>query len=111
MLVVYPPLMLSSLEPALSGAAEVVSVPFPGSSFDRAAEVFDPDVVVVDVTYLDESVVRPLITHRFLGSKSVVVYVSEGWETAAGDLDLGSTELVVDGLIGPLYALVSGPHL
>ena len=111
LLVGFPPLMLSALEPAFSNVAEVVCVPFPGSSFDRAAEVFDPDVVVVDVTYLDESVVRPLITHRFLGSKSVVVYVSEGRETPAGDLDLGSTELVGDGLIERLVALVSGPPL
>jgi hypothetical protein len=96
LLVGFPPLMLSALEPALSGAAEVVSVPFPGSSFDRAAEVFDPDLV---------------ITHRFLGSKSVVVYVSEGRETPAGDLDLGSAELVGDGLIDRLVALVSGPPL
>jgi hypothetical protein len=111
LLVGFPPLMLSALEPALSGVAEVVSVPFPGSSFDRAAEVFDPDLVVVDVTYLDESVVRPLITHRFLGSKSVVFYVSEGRETPAGDLDFGSSELVGDGLIERLVALVSGPPL
>jgi hypothetical protein len=111
LLVGFPPLMLSALEPALAGPAEVVSVPFPGSSFDRAAEVFDPDLVVVDVTYLDESVVRPLITHRFLGSKSVVVYVSEGRETPAGDLDMGSAELVGDGLIDRLVALVSGPPL
>ena len=111
LLVGFPPLMLSALEPALSGAAEVVSVPFPGFSFDRAAEGFDPDLVVVDVTYLDESVVRPLITHRFLVSKSMVVYVSEGRETPAGDLDHGSSELVGDGLIERLVSLVSGPPL
>ena len=103
--------MLSALEPAFKKVAEVSSVPFPGVAFDNAAEDFDPDLVVVDVTYLDESVVRPLITHRFLGSKSVVVYVSEGRETPAGDLDMGSAELVGDGLIDRLVALVSGPPL
>ena len=51
--------MLSALEPAFSKVAEVVCVPFPGSSFDRAAEGFDPDLVVVDVTYLDEAVAGP----------------------------------------------------
>jgi len=57
--------MLSALEPAFKKVAEVSSVPFPGVAFDNAAEDFDPDLVVVDVTYLDESIVRPLITHRF----------------------------------------------
>jgi len=50
---------------AVTGEHAIISVPFPGSSFNRAAEEFDPDLVVVDVTYLDEIVVRPLITHRF----------------------------------------------
>jgi hypothetical protein len=63
------------------------------------------------VTYRDESVVRPLITHRFLASKSMVVYVSDGRETPAGDLDHGSSELVGDGLIERLVSLVSGPPL
>ena len=65
-----------------------VQLPIAHGSSTVFMEGFDPDLVVVDVTYLDESVVRPLITHRFLASKSMVVYVSEGRETPAGDLDI-----------------------
>jgi hypothetical protein len=77
LLVGFPPLMLNGLEPALARVAEVVSVPFPGTAFDRAAEEFDPDMVVVDVTYLDESVIRPLIANRFAAAKPVVAYLSD----------------------------------
>src|SRR3569623_1672237 len=77
LLVGFPPLMLSALEPALREGSEGTSVPFPGVSFDNAAEELDPDLVVVDVTYLDESVVRPLITHRFVASKPMVGYLSD----------------------------------
>jgi hypothetical protein len=103
--------MLSALEPAFSNVAEVVCVPFPGSSFDRAAEGFDPDLVVVDVTYLDETVVGPLISHRFQASKSVVIYVSEGRETSENGSHTSSALPIVDGTIERLVALVAGPPL
>jgi len=111
LLVGFPPLMLSALEPALGQVSEVASVPFPGASFDRAAEGFDPDLVVVDVTYLDESVVRPLITHRFPGSKSVVVYVSDGREIFVGEQGNSAPQPTEHGLIERLVTLAAGSPL
>ena len=81
LLVGFPPLMLSGLEPALARVAEVVSVPFPGTAFDRAAEEFDPDMVVVNVTYLDQAVIQPLIAKIILptfGGSSVRADTSAG---------------------------------
>jgi hypothetical protein len=103
--------MLSALEPAFSKVAEVVCVPFPGSSFDRAAEGFDPDLVVVDVTYLDEAVAGPLISHRFHGSKSVVVHVAEGRESSPGEAHESSVLPMADSTIDRLVALVSSSPL
>src|SRR4029079_10882270 len=77
LLVGFPPLMLSALEPAFKKVAEGSSVPFPGVACDTVAEDFAPDWVVFDVTYLDESIVRPLITHRFVACKPMVVYLSD----------------------------------
>src|SRR5437899_1406515 len=111
LLVGFPPLMLSALEPALSGAAEVVSVPFPGSSFDAAAEQFDPDLVVVDVTYLDESVVRPLITHRFAACTSMVVYLSDQRQAWIDDLASVESGPLEDSSVRGLTRLVSGSGL
>jgi DNA-binding response OmpR family regulator len=111
LLVGFPPLMLSALEPALSRAAEVVSVPFPGSSFDRAAEVFDPDLVVVDVTYLDETIVRPLITHRFVACKPIVVYLSDQRQAWIDDLAAVESGPLEDASVAGLARLVSGSGL
>lgn len=111
LLVGFPPLMLSALEPAFSKVAEVVCVPFPGSSFDRAAEGFDPDLVVVDVTYLDEAVAGPLISHRFHGSKSVVVHVTEGRESSPAGAHESSALPMADSTIDRLVALVSSSPL
>jgi hypothetical protein len=111
LLVGFPPLMLSVLEPAFSNVAEVASVAFPGAEFDDAAEGFDPDLVVVDVTYLDESVVRPLITHRFAERGPKIVYLSD-WRQAWVD-DLGSIDSrpLSDASIAGLVRLASGSEL
>jgi len=111
LLVGFPPLTLRALETVFDSVAEVISVPFPGSSFNRAAEEFDPDLVVVDVTYLDEIVVRPLITHRFFESKSVVVYLSESGQASSDSLMDEEVCGVTDGTISRLVALVSGSPL
>jgi dTDP-4-amino-4,6-dideoxygalactose transaminase len=71
--------------PSLAGVAEVRSVPFPGDAFDQAVEEGGDDVVVVDLTYLDEDRVRPLITGRFAGSDAVVVFVGTAGHTARMD--------------------------
>jgi hypothetical protein len=111
LLVGFPPLMLSGLEPAFSSVAEVVCVPFPGIAFDRAAEEFDPDLIVVDVTYLDESVVRPLITKRFAQAKPVVAYVSDQREMWVDDLQALTSGPLEDSSIPGLVALASGSPL
>jgi hypothetical protein len=111
LLVGLPPLSLNALEPALRGSAQVLSVPFPGASFDRAVEEFDADVVVVDVTYLDESRVRPLILSRFVHTKPVVVFVSDGGDAWMHDLAAGRSLPLRDPSISGLVALASGSPL
>jgi hypothetical protein len=111
LLVGLPPLTLTALEPALAEAAEVHSVPFPGTAFDRAVEEFDADLVVVDVTYLDESLVRPLITRRFLRTKPAVVFVSEDGEAWLDDLRTQQSRRLVDAGVQALVTLASGSPL
>lgn len=111
LLVGFPPLTLSALEAAFKAVADVISVPFPGSSFDRAAEAFDPDLVVVDTTYLDEMVVRPLISRRFHGSKSVVVYLSESGQASSDGPSVEAVPGMTDGTIGRLVGLLSSSPL
>jgi hypothetical protein len=111
LLVGFPPLMLSALEPAFREVADVISVPFPGASFDAAAEQFDPDLVVVDVTYLDESVVRPLITHRFAACKPMVVYLSDQRQAWIDDLASVESGPLEDASVAGLTRLVSGSGL
>ena len=111
LLVGFPPLTLNALEPALRDVAEVHSVSFPGASFDRAAEEFDADLVVVDVTYLDESLVRPLITRRFLGGLPAIVFVSDAGEAWLDDLRTQRSGRLRDSSISGLVALASGSPL
>ena len=108
LLVGFPPLMLSGLELALARVAEVVSVPFPGTAFDRAAEEFDPDMVVVDVTYLDESVIRPLIANRFAAAKPVVAYLSDQRDIWVDNIQDSSFFRLDDSSLNGLVALASG---
>jgi hypothetical protein len=77
--------MRSALEPRLAEVAQVRSVPFPGDAFDAAAEEAH-DVVFVDLTYLDESLVRPLIARRLAGTGATVVFVEPVGATAVDDL-------------------------
>ena len=110
LLVGFPPLMLGGLEPAFSSVSEVLCVPFPGAPFERAAEEFDPDLVVVDVTYLDEHAVRPEITRRVLRSKPTVVYLSDRG-AFVDDLREQTTVALEDSSIAGLVALASGSPL
>jgi len=111
LLIGLPPLSLNALEPALRGSAEVLSVPFPGASFDRAVEEFDADMVVVDVTCLDESRVRPLILSRFVRTKPVVVFVRDGGEAEMHDLATGRSLPLRDPSISGLVTLASASPL
>jgi hypothetical protein len=111
LLVGLPPLSLNALEPALRETAEVLSVPFPGASFDRAVEEFDADMVVVDVTYLDESRVRPLIVSRFLSSQPVLVFLADGDEAWLHDIRAQKSLPLKDSSISGLVALASASPL
>jgi hypothetical protein len=108
LLVGFTPLMLSGLEPALAAVAEVVCVPFPGTAFDLAAAEFDPDMVVVDVTYLDEPVVRPLIANRFAAAKPVVAYMSDQGDIWIDDFQASWFGRLSDPSMADLVALASG---
>ena len=111
LLVGFPPLTLGGLKRSLAKVSEVVCVSFPGTDFDRAAEEFDPDVVVVDVTYLDESVVRPLITQRLHSCSPLVVYVSDARGGTVDDLRYQTTGPLEDSSVAGLVALVTGSPL
>jgi chemotaxis response regulator CheB len=108
LLVGLAPLARAAIVPELADVAEVQSVAFPGEEFDLACESFYPDVVVVDVTYLAVSVVRPLILTRFSGSEATIVFFSDA---GSGWLDemrtLSSRPLTTVG-IGTLIDLVRG---
>jgi hypothetical protein len=71
-------LMMRTLEGPLSDAAQVSAVPFPSAAFERAADEMCPHLVVIDVTYLSEDRVRPLMMERFAEVGSVLVFTSEG---------------------------------
>lgn len=107
LLVGLPPLTLNALEPAFRKVADVRSVPFPGASFDRAAEEFDADLVVVDVTYLDAARVRPLIDRRFLRTRPVIVYLSGGGEAWLYDVHTPHGRRLADASVSGLVALVA----
>jgi hypothetical protein len=78
--------MRSALEHRLAEVADVRSVPFPGEAFDAAADEAADDVVLVDVTYLDQTLVRPLIARRFARTGAAVVFVEPLGATAVDDL-------------------------
>jgi hypothetical protein len=111
LLVGLPPLTLNALEPAFRKVAEVRSVPFPGASFDRAAEEFDADLVVVDVTYLDAARVRPLIDRRFLRTRPAIVYLSGGGHARLYDVQNPHGRQLDDPSVSDLVALASGSPL
>jgi hypothetical protein len=99
------------LEGPLSEVADVSAVPFPGAGFDLAAEGFEPDLVVVDVTYLDEAIVRPLITHRLAHTRAIVVYLSDTGPTWFDDLGAVVSGPLENANTDTLLKLVSGPRL
>ena len=68
---------------------DVSAVPFPGDAFEAAAAELRPCLVVVDVTYLDEARVRPLMIDRFSRKGPVLVFASESGHAWSDDLDSG----------------------
>jgi pilus assembly protein Flp/PilA len=107
LLVGLPPLQLDALGPALADVADIESVPFPGAAFEEAAVESSYDLVVVDVTYLDEGRVRPLI-HRHFAGHPAVAYVSATGPTRLHDLSKGESWELEEPSVPGLVALASG---
>lgn len=111
LLVGLTPLMMRALEGPLGASLEVSAVPFPGTAFDRAVTSVRPDLVVVDVTYLDERRVRPLLMERFRDFGSVLVFTSEGGGGWVDDLGRGRSGPVDDVTPDALLDLLPQPRL
>ena len=105
LLVGLTPLVMDVLSGPLSDRADVSAVPFPGDSFEQMADEFGAELVVIDVTYLDEALVRPLLMQRFAESQPVLAFVSERGPAWFDDLrhDVSGHLEVADAehLIGP----------
>jgi hypothetical protein len=109
--------MMRLLEGPVGTHAEVSAVPFPGSAFDRAIDRQAPDVVVVDVTYLMEEKVRPLLMQRLAETRITLVFVSEGGSVWVDDLatrrsgpaDASATRTILDLVERPALRLVQVP--
>lgn len=103
--------LLSLLEGPLSEAADVTCTPFPGSSFDRVVDEMRPDLLVVDVTFLDERTVRPALIDRVGHLRAVLVFTTftgYGW---VDDLSRGRSDYLNDVTAERLLALVDRPAL
>ena len=111
LLVGLTPLLMDVLSGPLSDAADASAVPFPGDAFEQAADRFKPDMVLVDVTYLDEALVRPLMLQRFAELRPVIAFVSEQGTAWFDDLrnDVGGRLEHVDA--AALLGLVARPNL
>jgi hypothetical protein len=104
-------MMMRTLEGPLCDQFEVSAVPFPGDAFEAAAAELRPCLVVVDVTYLDESRVRPLMMDRFAHLGSVLVFASENGNAWSDDLDTGVSGPLEGPTVSALLALVARPTL
>lgn len=107
LLVGLPPLSLAAFEAPMRQVADVHAVSFPGRQFDQAAESSRYDLVVVDVTYLDHTVVRPLISRRF-DHGTTVAYLSPTGGAWLDDLRSGCTSLVNEPVVPQLVSLAAG---
>jgi hypothetical protein len=104
-------LMMRTLEGPLSDAAQVSAVPFPSAAFDRAADEMRPNLVVVDVTYLSEDRVRPLMMERFAEIGSVLVFTSEGGGGWMDDLGARVSGPLESHSADALLSLIAPPTL
>ena len=90
---------------------DVAAVAFPGDAFEAAASELRPCLVVVDVTYLDEARVRPLMIDRFSRKGPVLVFVSESGHAWSDDLESGCSGPMETFTVAALLALVARPAL
>jgi hypothetical protein len=103
--------LLSLLEGSLADGAEVTCVPFPSPLFDHTVEEIRPDLVVVDVAFLDERTVRPALIDRLAPLQPVLVFTTAtgyGW---VDDLRRGRSYHLDHLSADSLLALVDRPAL
>lgn len=111
LLVGLTPMMMRALEGPLSLRMDVAAVAFPGDAFEAAASELRPCLVVVDVTYLDEARVRPLMIDRFSRKGPVLVFASESGNAWSDDLESGCSGPMQTFTVAALLALVARPAL
>ena len=111
LLVGLTPLMMDVLSGPLSDYADVSAVPFPGDAFEEAADGFGADLVLVDITYLDEALVRPMMLRRFDGVRPVIAFVSEQGAVWYDDLRSKVSGRLEDADADRLLALIGRPRL
>lgn len=103
--------LLALLEGSLAEGADVTCVPFPSTSFDQVLEEMRPDLLVVDVAFLDERTIRPALINRLAPLRSVLVFTTAtgyGW---VDDLRRERSYHLDDLSADSLLALVDRPVL
>ena len=103
--------MLTLLEGELAAHAEVSCVPFPSQSFDATVADIQPHLVVVDVTYLDEGRVRPMMMERFADSRAALVFANDSGYAWVDDLAQGRSDYLPDASPDTLLGVIARPHL
>jgi hypothetical protein len=99
------------LEGPLSERAVVSAVPFPSPQFERILLTVDPDLLVVDVTYLREERIRPEFLNRLAGKPIVVVFLSEAGAGWVDDLRTDRSWPIDDAGAEALLRLIEPPPL
>ena len=103
--------MLSLLDGSLGESSAVSCSPFPSPHFDRLLGEIEPDLIVVDVTYLDEAVVRPFLMNRLADTGTVLVFATAtgyGW---VDDPVSARSGYLPDVTAEKLLELIRRPHL
>jgi hypothetical protein len=103
--------MLGLLDGPLGESAALSCCPFPSPHFEPLLDEMEPNLVVVDVTYLDEAAVRPLLMHRLAGTGTILVFATAtgyGW---VDDPLQGRSGYFPDVSPERLLGLINRPHL
>jgi pilus assembly protein Flp/PilA len=103
------PLTEDALVGPLSRVADVETVPFPGAEFAQAIRR-EPELIVVDLAYLDEDVIRPLISRRSVSAGSTVVYLSDAG-AEFDDLREARSGVMADASVASLVRLAAGERV
>jgi hypothetical protein len=111
LLVGLTPLTMRAFEGPLSDSASVSAVPFPSAAFESVLDDMRPQLVVVDVTYLDEARVRPMLMGRLSEQGTTLAFVAEGGYGWYDDLASGRSGPMEDAGPEALLALIARPAL